>query len=243
MGQKQLGGNLSPAFRGSTETPSLCGQHGSATGCRSALLPSSQMTAARNDPALFVLQPRIPSRSRFQLRPAATSQQNKHTGRCAPSPPPAPLSRLPDRPRVSGLRRGPRALGAHLGLGPVLQQVLQVEVGQRRPHAAASPSAAAARFERHSPGPARRQQPQPVPLAPAERPGPAVPSRLQQRRGCRTLRPARGGTRTGWRRSAGRSLGAGRRGARIGVGAACVGAWGARGPWVVPQMIRHPSRR
>lgn len=148
------------------------------------------------------------------------------------------------RPGDAGPRRGPRALGAHLGLGPVLQQVLQVEVGERRPHAAASPAAAAARFERHPPGPARRQQPQPVPLTPAERPGPgpAAPVRLQQRRGCRTLRPARGGRRTGWRRRAGRSHGPGRAAADPARpwGGLRGGLEGRAGLRVVPQMSRYP---
>lgn len=49
-----------------------------------------------------------------------------------------------------------RGLGAHraahLGLGPVLQEVLQVEVGKRRPHAAAAAAGAAPRLEGHGGG-------------------------------------------------------------------------------------------
>lgn len=113
----------------------------------------------------------------------------------------------PPRGRIgAGRRRCPPA-AAHLGLGPVLQEVLQVEVGERRPHAAGA--GAAPRLEGH---PAA----DPPPAAAAgsagssrtPRPGP----RLQQRRGlaARSARvAARGGLRAARPRGAGRSQAAG----------------------------------
>lgn len=135
---------------------------------------------------------------------------------------------------------------AHLGLGPVLQEVLQVEVGERRPHAAGA--GAAPRLEGHPAAPPplhrRRQQLQPVPLAPTQRPGPGSAPRprrrLQLRRGLdRTLRPCgREGRRAGGRCGAGRSRG------RAGGGSAGSAAARCRVPAGPPVVsVSVPSSR
>lgn len=136
---------------------------------------------------------------------------------------------------------------AHLGLGPVLQKVLQVEVGERRPHAAGA--GAAPRLEGHPAAPPplhrRRQQLQPVPLAPTERPGPGSAPRprrrLQLRRGLdRTLRPCgRERRRAGGRCGAGRSWGrAGGGSAGSAAATCCVPA----GPPVVSVSVASSRR-